>query len=930
MDLATLFVRFKADTSDVDKQVKNLEKSTTSSAQTIAKKLAQAFSAAAIGVGIKKTIDAASDLNETVSKTEVIFGNASTAVEKAGDSAAKSMGLSKRAYLDAASSLKGLLDNMGLAQDQSVEWSQKLVQLGSDLGSFFNKDPAEAIAAIQSALRGETEPIRAFNVQISQAAVVQEALREGLIKSAGEMDNNARAQATLALIMQQTTAAQGDFARTSDGAANSQRIMKAEMENAAASIGQNLLPVYTKLVQFVSQVVSVFGSLPGPVQTSVLALVGFVALSGPISTFIEVAGKLREAISAIGAGAPELVALAAIVVALGVAFGGHDDKQKEVAARAREVASNLDKETDSIVKQRGETNTATDATAAYADAQAALSAALTGGDEKGKALAKSLGALGLQAGDAAEVLGNLTAATTHSSNASKSQADEQQRAYDKATQLTAAFLEQHGIASDVAVVLAQAGAEASVMGDAADVTKEKTKGWTDENKQLLAAMIEVGKQAGNTDIAKIAQDYLNAEEASSTFKASLVAQAEAQAGASRNSDQAATVYQNYLQILENLAPAQKAQLDLTDQQAQANEQAASSFSDVDRAAAEYQVRQDQLKARQEANAGATEKLKDALDGTDDKLSDAASAANDLNDALQKLLGGNIDVEEANRKLEAGIDNVTKSIKDNGATLDIQTEKGRNNREAIEDQVKAIQDKITADVASGVAVQDATNAGLLYRQQLIDTAVQSGVSREAAEAYVDQLGLTPENVTTAVQLEHDQEMKDKLTGLLGQLGDIDAGAAAEIQALIDRGAFDEAQRRLDALAATRTVIFVPKSSGDYASPRAGGRSALGRYVPGGTNMISSLGEDPGRSGDEVVLPLGHPGRIRQLLASNGVGSRIFAAVGAASPSGAATTGTDVMSTSSMVDGDTYTMVVNNNGRDVTVDDLSRVIQLARMS
>jgi hypothetical protein len=896
MDLATLFVRFKADTSDVDGKVKQLEADTTKSGKNITKVFAQAFSAAAIGVGIKKTIDAASDLNETVSKTEVIFGNASTAVEKAGDSAAKSMGLSKRAYLDAASSLKGLLDNMGLAQDQSTQWSQKLVQLGSDLGSFFNRDPAEAVEAIGSALRGETEPIRAFNVQISQAAVVQEALKEGLISSAGELDNNSKAQATLALIMQQTTAAQGDFARTADGAANSQRTARAEMENSAASIGQALLPVYTKVVQTVGDMARIFATLPGPVQTAVIAMVGFVALSGPLSTFIEVIGKVKSAITSMSVGAPEIAALAGVILVLAAAFGTHDDKQKEVAARSREVAANLDTETDAIVKQHGATGGATTATQAYADAQTALSHALTGSDAKGQALAKALGALGFQANDSAKLIGllqvesgTLVQGMEKTGNASHDAALAQK-------ELFVQLLGTKGISADVAQVLFEAGSSATYAGNAADVTKDKTKGWTEANKALFASIVEVGRQAGNTDINQISKDYLDAAVASSSLRAALVAQAEAMAGSSRNGADAATVYQDYLQLLEQLTPAQRAQLDATTAQTAATHehtQAIAANAIATESAADAQAR---LKAQQEDNTSATKHLRDSVDSIGETMYGARDAADDLKSALDRLLGIGIDLEEANRGLEEGIDKVTSSIKDNGATLDINTEAGRNNRSAIEDQVKAIQNKITADVASGVAVGDATNAANLYREQLINVAVQSGLSRQAAEAYIDQLGLTPTNITTAVQLAHDQEMKVKLQGLLDQMGDIDAGAAAEIQALIDQGSFNQAASDLAILTRNRRVTittFVNDRGSTGATP-----TATGGFFPGGTNQVRTVAERPGRGGDEVVLPLGDPGRIRQLLGANGVGSRIFDAVGAAGPGDVAPSATSTSTTSSV--------------------------------
>lgn len=896
MDLATLFVRFKADTSDVEGKVKTLEANTKKSGDNIAKTLAAAFSAAAIGAGIKKSIDAASDLNETVSKTNVIFGDASKAIQKQGDTAATSMGLSKTAYLDAASGLKGLLDNLGLTSDASTQWSQKLVQLGSDLGSFFNKDPAEAITAIQAALRGESEPIRAFNVNISDASLKVEALKEGLYSGVGALDAHARAQAALALIMQQTTAAQGDFARTSDGAANSQRIAGAEATNAAASFGQVLLPVYTKVVQVVGDLAHVFGDLPAPVQTALIAMVGLVAIAGPLGKTVEVISSIKGALDKLALSNGGILLVVAAIGALAYILSSNDDTQAKVAARSKEVATALSKETAEIVKNRQEAGNGAAAVQGLADAQLALSRAITGSDENGKKLAAALGALGFQSSDATTVLKALTVTSDQFNSSIGNGTDKASVAAKAQADLAAKLLEQKGVAVDVAKVLVEAGQGASFMGDAAEVTKDKTKGWTDENRKLLAAIIDVGKQAGNTSIPQIATDYLDAEVAASKFRAGLVAQAEAQVGASRASAQAGEVYTAYVGILDNLTPAQQRQLDGTAASTEGWYKHAASLVLAKDATNDYSVAVDQAKANADASATATTKLSDSLTKTASKADLARKAADDFGKALDEVFGGSRDLEKANRDLIAGFDGLATSIADakknhekNITSLDISTESGRKNRDMVQQQVQAILDQAKANIANGATVADATNATNLYAQQLQNTLVKLGFNKDAAAAYIAQLGLTPDNITTAIQLTHDEEAKNRLQGLLTQLGNIDAGAAAKIQAEIDQGQFDKAEADLERLTRDRQVMLTLKVAGGDHVLQQHGISALGRFVRSGSNFLTTVSE-PG-AGDEVILPLDNPRRIRELAGSNNVGSRILAALaghsnssnGASSPS-----------------------------------------------
>ena len=123
-----------------------------------------------------------------------------------------------------------------------------------------------------------------------------------------ELTSAAKAQAAYALIMEQTELAQGDFVRTSDGLANSTRIAKAQLADAAATIGTQLLPIGLKLVQFVSNLIEKFTNLSPETQKVILIVAGLAAAIGPL---LVVAGSL---ISGLGS-------LLGVLGAIGPAFG---------------------------------------------------------------------------------------------------------------------------------------------------------------------------------------------------------------------------------------------------------------------------------------------------------------------------------------------------------------------------------------------------------------------------------------------------------------------------------------------------------------------------------------------------------------------------------------------------------------------------------
>lgn len=206
--------------------------------------------AGAAGAGAFKAIDAASDLAEEVSKTGQLFGEVTGQVEAFAEAAARTFGQSKQQALEGANTFAIFGKAAGLAGDDLVGFSTDFVGLASDLASFNNTSPQEAIEAIGAALRGEAEPLRRYGVLLDDATLKQKALEMGIYDGTGALTQQQRIRAAEVAIYEQTTAAQGDFARTSEGLANQQRILRAEFANIVAQIGEKLLPIALKLAQF--------------------------------------------------------------------------------------------------------------------------------------------------------------------------------------------------------------------------------------------------------------------------------------------------------------------------------------------------------------------------------------------------------------------------------------------------------------------------------------------------------------------------------------------------------------------------------------------------------------------------------------------------------------------------------------------------------
>lgn len=261
-------------------------------------------------------IKAASDLEESSNKVKVVFGSASGAIAAFAITSAKNLGMSQQAALEAAGTFGNLFVAMGIGQQKAADMSEGILTLASDLASFNNIKPEEALEKLRAGLVGETEPLRTLGVNLTAAAVETEALAMTQKKAASELTTADKAMASYALILKQTKTAQGDFARTSDGLANQQRIVTAQIADMAAQMGKNLLPFVLSVTSALSKFVTMFSGMSETTKTYLLIMGAVVAIL-PVAALGF--GQVLKAVTAVREG---LALLTAAQRAQAAAIGG--------------------------------------------------------------------------------------------------------------------------------------------------------------------------------------------------------------------------------------------------------------------------------------------------------------------------------------------------------------------------------------------------------------------------------------------------------------------------------------------------------------------------------------------------------------------------------------------------------------------------------
>lgn len=204
---------------------------------------------ATIGAGqfLKDSIKQASDLGESINAVNKAYGDYAADVLALGGDVASRLGLSTVDFNAAAVRFSAFAEKIAGEGGNVAGVVDTLSGRAADFASVFNIDVSEALRVFQSGLSGEAEPLKRFGINLLDSEVKAYAYANGIARAGAELTETEKVQARYGLLLQSTAKTAGDFADTSDGLANSQRILAANVQNLQAQIGENLTPVMATL-----------------------------------------------------------------------------------------------------------------------------------------------------------------------------------------------------------------------------------------------------------------------------------------------------------------------------------------------------------------------------------------------------------------------------------------------------------------------------------------------------------------------------------------------------------------------------------------------------------------------------------------------------------------------------------------------------------
>ena len=249
---------------------------------------------------------AASDLNENLNKTEVVFGDLSEDVTAWSKTTLDSFGIAQSSALEMASYFGDMATSMGLTNEQAAEMGKQLVGRAGDMASFKNVSLDVAQTGLGAIFTGQAASLRRFGIVMTEANLEAYALANGFAKQYKEMSQAEQVMLRYQYVMEMTKNSAGDFANTSDGAANSVRVAKESLKEAAATLGEEVIPLAVPLIQNVTELIKGVNALDDGTKKMIVSTVGLVAVGAPV---LKIGGTIIKGIGWIaGTGIPALTA----------------------------------------------------------------------------------------------------------------------------------------------------------------------------------------------------------------------------------------------------------------------------------------------------------------------------------------------------------------------------------------------------------------------------------------------------------------------------------------------------------------------------------------------------------------------------------------------------------------------------------------------
>lgn len=301
----------KTATSFLGKEISALSK-LGSIAKGLIATLGVGLSVAGITSFAKECTKLGSDLAEVQNVVDVVYGNMSDSVNEFAATAIKTYGMSETKAKEYMGTLGAMSKAFGNSQSEAYAQAETLTKMAGDMASFYNKSTDETFTALKAVYSGETEVLKQYGVVMTETALNEYAMQQGIGKTVKQMSEQEKVSLRLSFVQDKLSDSAGDFSRTSGSWANQVRVLQLQFESFKATIGQGLINVLTPIVQWLNSIMEAANGAAQAFSNFTASIMGIsssgsggagVALAESTAAAAESASEVNDGIKAAGGSA---------------------------------------------------------------------------------------------------------------------------------------------------------------------------------------------------------------------------------------------------------------------------------------------------------------------------------------------------------------------------------------------------------------------------------------------------------------------------------------------------------------------------------------------------------------------------------------------------------------------------------------------------
>lgn len=224
---------------------------------------------------LKDAIDISSSLTEVENVVSTTFGKYSSLIEEFSKTSIQQYGMSELTAKQVSSRFQAMGTAMGFTQEKMANMSIELTKLTGDMASFYDVSQADVARNLQAIFSGETEPLRKYGIDLTQATLKEWAMKKGLDADISSMTQAQKAMLRYQYVMENTAAAQGDFARTADTWHNQIVVLQQSFQSLAAIVGGVLINAFKPLIRMLNVVMQKVIAFAETVSNALGAIFGW-------------------------------------------------------------------------------------------------------------------------------------------------------------------------------------------------------------------------------------------------------------------------------------------------------------------------------------------------------------------------------------------------------------------------------------------------------------------------------------------------------------------------------------------------------------------------------------------------------------------------------------------------------------------------------